>query len=183
MRKTILAVGVVIVGIVACGGSITSVDGSKNVPTLSSADANQLCNDTYQYFVSSFSSSDITKVGCGFEAGAQQDPSTCSSTYQTCLSSATTTTIPTTPDCSGFAAEVASCNTTVDTFTQCFKMEISVLKDLEGQMPLCAAGALEAAEIQEDSKFGATCLALSEAGCNFALGFGSSSSSSSGDGG
>ncbi len=191
MRKIVFGsacVGVVGV-VIACGGQVTSVDGSKNVGSLSSSDSNQLCNDTFNYFISNFSTSDILKITCGLEGsevGLQPDAgsssSSCTQSYQTCLSQGTSVTIPTAPDCTGFAASVASCNTTVDTYSKCVKEEINALKQLEGQLPLCDPGALEQAELQADSQIDATCLALTQQGCNFNVGV-SSSSSSSFDGG
>jgi len=187
-RIFFVAVGVIGAGI-ACGGSVTSVDGSKNVASLSSSDSNQLCTDTYNYFVNNFSTNDILKFTCGLEAGEvveQPDAgasasSTCSSTFQTCMSQGTTQTIPSTPDCSSFATSVASCNTTVSQYTKCFQEEISAAKNLEGQMPLCSAGTLEQAELQADAQLDAACLQLIENGCSFVVGFGSSSSSSGGN--
>jgi hypothetical protein len=100
------------------------------------------------------------------------------------LSQGTKTTIPTAPDCTSFAAAVASCNTTVSTYSQCVKEDINALKQLESQLPLCDPGTLEQAELQEAAQLDATCLALTQQGCDFSVGIGSSSSSSSGfDGG
>lgn len=134
---------------VACGGQITTVDGNENTSTLTPTDQNQLCNDVYAYVRSNFSSSDAIKLECGFSTSSQAN---CQQTYNDCLAQASSNVdagalFSGTPDCTSFDQEVAKCNTTVSEYTKCVQEEMSIVKNLEGQMPLCGQAAIEAADI------------------------------------
>src|SRR4051812_41551261 len=92
--------------LVACGGSVTTVEGDKNTSTLQPTDQDQLCLDTYNYVRNAFSTDDIAKLQCGFTGTTSQDPQLCASTYQTCLTNARANAQqiqwPLVPDCTNF---------------------------------------------------------------------------------
>ncbi len=145
---------------------MTSVSGSENTSSLSPTDQNQLCLDTYDYVKSSFSNDDIAKMECGFQgAGTTTDPSTCSSTYQTCVTKAeqqlqTNNPLPATPDCTGFDQAIAQCNTTVAEYTKCLQQEIDAIKSLESSFPLCTQAEATSAEIAAAGKISTDCIQL-----------------------
>ncbi len=148
----------------ACGGKVTSIDGNQSTTTLPASDQNQLCLDTYNYVRSTFTNDDIAKMECGLDFQSNQDPSTCSSTYQTCLTKAQQqlqgTTLPTTPDCTGFDAQLAKCNTTVGEYTKCLQEEVDAMKSLEGSFPLCTQAEATSAEIAAMGKISTDCIQL-----------------------
>ncbi len=148
--------------LVACGGQVTSVDGNKDTTNLGATDSNQLCLDTYNYVRTSLTNDDIAKMECGFKLS--QDPSTCSSTYESCVTTAEAqlhgTTLPATPDCTGFDAEIAKCNTTVAEYTKCLQQEVDAMKSLESSFPLCTQAAATSAEITAMSKLSQDCIQL-----------------------
>ena len=156
MRKWI-AIAVV----AACGGQITTVDGSKNTQTLSPTDQNQLCNDVYNYVKSNFSTNDGMKLGCGFSSATQPN---CQQAYNNCLAQSATVDagaiLNGPPDCTGFNQAVAQCNTTVAEYTKCVEQEMNIIKNLEGQMPICGQAALEAADINALQSLSSDCVQL-----------------------
>lgn len=189
MRSTSIFIACVgVVGVIACGGSITSVDGNDTTNTLTPADQNQLCTDTYNYVRNAVSSGEIAKLECGFGGATLADGGTgdCQQTYDTCVANASTNTIPlpATPDCTAFDQAVASCNTTVATYTKCLQEEVDAMKSLESQFPLCTQAEEESASLAAYSKLTVDCIQLMQT-CTitFAPGGGSSSSGGNGDGG
>lgn len=166
---------------IACGGSVTTVDGNKDTSNLTPTDQNQLCLDTYNYVRTSFTNDDIAKMECGFKLS--QDPSTCATTYTTCLTAAQAqlqqTTIPTTPDCTGFDAAIAKCNTTVAEYTKCLQQEVDAMKSLESSFPLCSQSAATSAEITAMSKLSQDCIQLMQT-CELSFGPTSGGGSSGG---
>jgi hypothetical protein len=168
--------------LVACGGSITTVDGNDNTSSLSPVDDNQLCLDTFNYVKNSVSQTDIAELSCGFTQ--TQDPSMCVATYNTCVANALTQPNPltnATPDCTQFNEDVKKCNTTVGLYTKCLAQEVNVIKSIESKFPLCTQAEAEAAEIESLQQLSNDCVMLLTS-CNLTF-VGSSSSSSSFDGG
>ena len=165
----------------ACGGQVTSVDGNKDTSSLGSTDQNQLCLDTYNYVRTSLSNDDIAKMECGFEIS--QDPSTCASTYETCVTTAEAqlqgTTLPATPDCTGFDAAVAQCNTTVAEYTKCLQQEVDAMKSLESSFPLCTQADATSAELAAMNKLSQDCIQLMQT-CQLTFAPGSGSGSNGG---
>jgi hypothetical protein len=152
--------------VAACGGSITTVDGSKSTGSLSPSDQNQLCTDIYNYTLANVSTSDELKLSCGFEAMNQ--PS-CTQFYATCTSQsvgAFDAGVQGTPDCTAFNAQVAKCNTTVAEYTKCLEEEINALKSLESQMPLCDQASAVKAELTAYGSLSADCIQLAQT-CQF----------------
>jgi hypothetical protein len=148
---------------VACGGSVTSVDGNKSTATLTPADENQLCTDVYDYMKSSFSPADMARLACGFSSTTDTTTTTCQNDFSACVTEQTatmSTAMNGAPDCTAFQQQVAACNTTVATYTKCLVQEIDAMKSLESQFPLCTPGAAQSAELQAMSKLSADCLAL-----------------------
>ena len=82
MRASFLFLGFVLI---ACGGTMTTVDGNENTSTLPATDKDQLCLDTYNYVRNALSTDDLAKLECGFNQTTSQDPSACDSAYQACL--------------------------------------------------------------------------------------------------
>jgi hypothetical protein len=178
MRNLTLGVGTLMLVAIACGGSVTSVDGSKSTGMLTPADQNQLCTDVYNYVVNNFSSGDAVKYECGSEA---VDQANCQQAYATCI--AQTPALPDAGivmgalDCTTFDQAVAQCNTTVSEYSKCLQQELSALKSIEGQMPLCGQGALEAAELSAlSNNLSSDCIQLLTT-CQLTFVPGSSSSS------
>lgn len=183
MRSTWLTTCGVLLAM-GCGGKVTSVDGNESTASLGPADQDQLCLDTYTYVRNALSTDDIAELQCGF--APSQDPSTCGSTYATCVSNAKANAQqinwPLVPDCTGFNASVAKCNTTVDEYTKCLKEELDAVKSIEGDFPICSQAAQEAAGVAALSKISTDCLALMQT-CQISFAPGISGSSSSSDGG
>jgi hypothetical protein len=184
----ILGAGAFVGGVVvACGGSVTSVDGNKNTSSLDPTDQNQLCIDTYNYIKSSISPADMAAMACGFAGvSSTSDPTTCQSDYTTCVAQQTAamgTQMNQPVNCTGFDQTLAQCNTTVATYTKCLAQELDMMKSLEAQFPLCSAAAAQTAELAALNKLSGDCIALMQT-CQMAFpGAGSSSSSNSPDGG
>ena len=180
MRRSIFLL--CIIG-VACGGSVTSVDGNKSTATLSPTDQNQLCTDVYNYVKASFSPTDIARMSCGFSfsTSGTTDPTTCQSDFSACVQKETANTtngLNQPLDCTTFDQQVASCNTTVATYTKCLTEEVNAMKSLESQMPFCSQSAAEAADLNAMSQLSSDCLALANS-CP-GLGFGGTTSSGGG---
>lgn len=156
-----MRIGTVLVVLAACGGSITTVDGSKNTANLTQTDQNQLCNDVYDYVTANFNSSDAIKFACGSEAANQPN---CQQAYNTCIAQSSTVdagAITKGPlDCTAFNQAVAQCNTTVAEYTKCVQQELSAMKSIESQMPLCGQAALEAADLNAFSSLSSDCVTL-----------------------
>ncbi len=170
--------------LVACGGSMTTVDGNQDTNSLSTTDQNQLCTDTYNFVKNAMSSGDIAKISCGF-AGASLDGGDCQTTYNTCLANAQQNQqqLPPTPDCTGFDQAIAKCNTTVSEYTKCLQEEVDAMKSMESQLPFCTQAQEESAALQAYAKISSDCIQLMQT-CSITFGPTSgSSSSSSFDGG
>lgn len=150
--------------LIACGGTMTTVDGNENTSTLPAADKDQLCLDTYNYVRNTFSTDDLAKLECGFTQTTSQDPSACDSAYQACLTNAKANVQqiqwPLSPDCTGFDQSIASCNTTVDEYTKCLREEVDAVKAMEGSFPFCTQAAEEQAALAAASHLSQDCLAL-----------------------
>lgn len=185
MRRWIFFLCAVGATAAACGGSMTTVDGNKSTTTLTPDEQNQLCTDVYNYVKSSFSTSDMAAMACGFSgASSTSDPSTCQSNYSACVAkeTASMTGITNQPlDCTGFDAQVAQCNTTVAEYTKCLQQEVAAMKSLESQFPLCSQAAAQAAEINAMSQLTSDCLQLAQT-CQF-LGSSTSGGGPAPDGG
>jgi hypothetical protein len=153
------SLGIFFFAAAACGGAVTTVDGSKSTGTLSPTDQNQLCDDTYNYILANFSQNDIAKLSCGFQGMNQ--PS-CPQTYDTCVTTMTATEkpLPAVPDCTGFNQGVAKCNTTVDEYTKCLKEELDAVKAMEASFPLCDQATAQVAEINALQHLTADCVQL-----------------------
>jgi len=149
---------------VACGGRVTTVDGNESTANLTPSDQDQLCLDTYNYIRTSFSNDDLAKLECGFNGATSQDPATCDTAYETCLTNARANVQqiqwPTTPDCTGFDQQVAACNTTVGEYTKCLQQELDLVKALEGDFPLCSQAAEQAAALSAAGKLSTDCIQL-----------------------
>ena len=174
-RSTYLLVTCVLV---ACGGSMTTVDGNDNTNSLSSTDQNQLCIDTYNYVKNNVSTDDVAKISCGF-AGAEADGGDCQSTYDTCVANAekTATPLPAAPDCTAFDQSIAKCDTTVAEYTKCLQQEVDAMKSMESQFPFCSQAQEESAALQAYAKISSDCLQLMQT-CTITFGPTSGSSSS-----
>ncbi len=177
MRKSIFLVCAIGV---ACGGSVTSVDGNKNTSTLTPTDQNQLCNDVYNYMKSSLSSTDLARLECGFSGSStpNNDPTACQNAFNTCVAQASPNmNWPTgTIDCTNFDQQVAKCNTTVAEYTKCLTEEVAMIKSMESQMPFCSQAQAESAALQAYGNLSSDCLQMMNT-CQFPI-----SSSSSGGG-
>jgi hypothetical protein len=149
-----------VIGVLAaCGGSITSVDGSKNTATLSPTDQTQLCNDLYNYEKSNFSTTDELELVCGSEAANEAN---CQQAYQTCMSQTTLgdAGFGATPNCTTFDQQIAQCNTTVSEYTKCFQEELTVIKNIDSMMPLCGQNAFEIAYLNAIANMSSDCISL-----------------------
>jgi len=174
--------------LIACGGTMTTVDGNENTSTLPATDKDQLCLDTYNYVRTNFSTDDLAKLECGFTQTTSQDPSACESAYQACLTNAKANVQqiqwPLEPDCSGFDQSIASCNTTVSQYTKCLQEELDAVKAMEGSFPFCTQAAEQQAAFAAASHLTQDCITLLET-CHPAFAPSTSGSSNSGgfDGG
>jgi hypothetical protein len=150
--------------LVACGGTMTTVDGNENTQTLPTADKDQLCLDTYNYVRNNFSTDDLAKLECGFSQSPTQDPSACQTAYQSCLTTARANVQqiqwPLVPDCTSFDQSVASCNTTVSEYTKCLQEELDAVKAMEGDFPFCTQAAEEQAALAAASHLSQDCITL-----------------------
>jgi len=177
--RSLPAVATVAFVIVACGGKFTSVDSSKPTNQLQPSDSNQLCQDEYNYIVSSFSKDDLVKFMCSssFEQGGD-----CHTAFDTCVSQGQANAVwpPSQgPDCTAFAQALAQCDTTVGQYQTCIQQEVNVLKSVESKLPFCSQGDEESAYLQAEGQVSADCLNLLQK-CPIQF---SSSSSSTFDGG
>jgi hypothetical protein len=150
--------------LIACGGTMTTVDGNENTQTLPSTDKDQLCLDTYNYVRNTFSNDDLAKLECGFTQTTSQDPVACNSAYQACLKNAQANVQqiqwPLVPDCTAFDNSIAQCNTTVSQYTKCLQEEVDVVKAMEGDFPFCTQAAEEQAALAAASHLSQDCIAL-----------------------
>jgi len=150
--------------IVACGGTMTTVDGNENTSTLPTSDKDQLCLDTYNYVRNAFSTEDLARLECGFSQTSSQDPAACNSAYQACLVNARANVQqiqwPLAPDCTNFNQSITACNTTVSQYTKCLQEEVNVVKVMEGDFPLCSQAAQQAAAIAAAGQLSQDCIAL-----------------------
>ena len=163
---------------------MTTVDGNESTSTLTPTDQDQLCVDTFNYVKANFTANDIAKMECGFTDSQSQDPSSCTTKYQTCLSAAQANLqqfqYPATPDCTGFDAAVAKCNTTVAEYTKCLQQEVDAMKAMESDFPLCTQADATNAELAALGKMSSDCITLMQT-CSLTFAPSSSSSSSGGN--
>jgi len=150
--------------IVACGGTMTTVDGNENTSTLPTSDKDQLCLDTYNYVRNALSNDDLAKLQCGFTQTSSQDPQACKSAYEACLVNARANVQqiqwPLAPDCTGFDQSIGQCNTTVSQYTKCLAEEIDAVKAMEGSFPFCSQAAEQQAAIAAATHLSQDCIAL-----------------------
>jgi len=123
----------------ACSTTITTVDGNKQVKSLSPSDDEQLCQDIANYVESNLSSEDIARIACGFSSTSS---GSCQSDFDKCVSNIhiTTTPIVNASDCSGFTASLKNCDATVSQYSTCIEEMVDALATLEPQFPLCSQG-------------------------------------------
>lgn len=134
--------------LVACGGAVTTVDGNKDVSTLTPTDKDQLCKDVNSYVQTSISPTDFKKLICGslsYSTNAAQ----CQTQFQTCMADPKRdVTFSTTIDCNGFASTILKCNgVTVSQFSDCFKQYVDAIKAYSSHMPICDAAARQQAQL------------------------------------
>ena len=150
--------------LIACGGTMTTVDGNENTSTLPTNDKDQLCLDTYDYVRNALSNDDLAKLECGFNQTTSQDPSACDSAYQACLVTARANVQqiqwPLSPDCTGFDQSIAACNTTVSQYTKCLQEEVDAVKAMESDFPFCTQAAEQSAAIAAASHLSQDCIQL-----------------------
>ncbi|HVY48920.1 MAG TPA: hypothetical protein VHB21_23685 [Minicystis sp.] len=175
MRKL---VWLVVVGVAACSPSVTSVDGNKNVKSLSPSDGKQLCEDVVTYISDNLSGDELAKVACGFSV---TPGASCQSEFDKCVADANITApIAGTADCSSFEATLKNCDTTVEQYTTCIEQMVDAFGKLAGEVPLCTDQAQMQAFVGLASDISPDCLKVFQT-CNVSLG--STMTSSSGSGG
>ena len=173
----------VVLALGACSTTVTSVDGNKNVATLTPSDGDQLCKDIASYVSGALSPEEIVRIGCGF-AMSDAGGSSCQANFDQCVKDANVTTTPIADpsDCDAFRASLKGCNVTVDQYTTCLQQAVDALSKLEQDVPFCSEQALETAAAGAEGDISSDCLTIFQT-CSLSFGGTSTSSSGSSDGG
>lgn len=146
---------------VACGGAISSVDGNKDVGTLSKTDQDQLCHDVVNYVETSISNNDFKKFICGVSSGST-DPITCQANFQKCMDDPKRDiNYSTMVNCDSFSQFVVNCKgVTVSQFTDCYKQYTDLLKTYASKMPVCDATARQQLALDLTNKISTQCVQM-----------------------
>ncbi|MES1206335.1 MAG: arabinofuranosidase catalytic domain-containing protein [Pseudomonadota bacterium] len=121
----------------AAGGPLTTLTGSRSLGSLSSAEATQLCNDTYAYYARAISQATLCKeagLAFGVSSSAPTDAQlqhNCQSQEAACLAAA-----PAVPSCSSIPA---SCPATVTQYTACISDQVAAFNAGVSALASCAA--------------------------------------------
>jgi len=147
----------------ACGGSVTLVDGNKNVATLNPIDESQFCHDTFSYIQMNFNSSDLAKIQCGAYMGTTS--ADCQGAYNACVQKSGFTNqpivmTPTQAQCDQLKAQLGQCNITVGQYSTCLKQLVDALKAYESHFPICDQNAEIQAAYDVSGKLSQECVKL-----------------------
>jgi len=118
------------------GGSVTTLDGGKPIGTLTAAEANQLCADTYAYYGQAISQADLCKwagLSYGVSSSAPSDSqlqTNCKSQETPCLTAS-----PASVTCSALPS---NCTATVSQYSACVTDEAAAFKKAVDALPGCA---------------------------------------------
>src|ERR1019366_1181846 len=148
------------------GGSVTTLDGSKPIGTLTAAEANQLCADTYAYYGQAISQADLCKwagLSYGVSSSAPSDSqlqTNCKSQETPCLTAS-----PASVTCSALPS---NCTATVSQYSACVTDEAAAFKKAVAALPGCAAAKLtDLAGVwaYETGDAPASCTAITDSKC------------------
>jgi len=159
MKRVGFALTALLVVVGTCGGRVSSVDGNKQVGTLSPTDSSTLCNDSYNYFRVQISPDDLAKISCGFRGTGS---ATCEADYNKCVQDLRgKISTPAQPNCTNFNATLAKCgNINVGQWEQCFKEMIDIMKSATGRLPICSKDAQLNWALDVQGKISRDCLTV-----------------------
>ncbi|HVT07637.1 MAG TPA: hypothetical protein VHO67_09270, partial [Polyangia bacterium] len=119
------------------GGSVTTLSGSRSLGSLSSAEATQLCNDTYAYYGRAITQATLCKeagLAFGVSSSAPNDAQlqqNCQTQETACLAAG-----PAVPSCSTIPA---SCAATVAQYATCISDQVAAFNSGVAGLASCAA--------------------------------------------
>lgn len=122
------------------GAAVTTLDGSKAVNALSSTQASQLCDDTYNYFAAKIPAATTCKwagLAYGLQSSAQSDTvlqNQCSTHQASCMQTANPWT--NNPGCNDLPT---TCTATVAQYSACIADEVSSFVQVVGTLPACTS--------------------------------------------
>ena len=118
------------------GNSVTTLDGSKPIGTLTTTEATQLCNDIYAYFGKTIDQATLCKWS-GLSHANSTSPTSDSQFQQNCKSQETTclTAGPATASCSAIPP---SCTATVSQYSACISDKAAPFNQAVSALPGCA---------------------------------------------
>jgi hypothetical protein len=123
------------------GTSVTTLDDTKAMNTLTAADTTQLCKDTYAYFNSNISMETACKYKGLSLATASSAPSDsefqkiCKDNQSACTKAGTGVGSAENPGCSGLSTK---CTATVAQYSACIKDEVAAFNQRLSALPDCA---------------------------------------------
>ena len=117
------------------GSSVTTLDGSKPIGTLTSSEAGQLCSDIYAYYGQTISQANLCKwagLSYGVSSSAPSD-----SQLQTNCKSQETPCLTAGPAAANCSAIPSSCTVTVSQYAACIADEAAAFNSAVGALPDC----------------------------------------------